>query len=101
MPRRNSQGDYDACKDRSIGHDWFITDVEKRSSFGTPVWHMCGRCGTIRKRILDNRGRIAAQYYKHPGDYKYDFDPGIYRLFELTQYRAAQREVSQRKGTKK
>jgi hypothetical protein len=91
MPRRQPHK-YHQCKG-TRRHDWFLTDVQRASSFGTPTWHMCALCSTVRITIIDRLGQIASRYYKHPRDYKeIQITSAEYRLQEISQYRAQQRQ---------
>lgn len=87
---------YDQCQNRQIGHRWFITDVERNSSFGTPVWHMCEHCTTVRKRIIDRYGKVAATYYVYPEGYRSTtgrLDQPTLRLQEIAKHRKIVREM--------
>jgi hypothetical protein len=88
---------YDQCQNRSIGHRWFLTDVTRASSFGTPVWHMCEVCLTVRKRIIDRYGNIAAKWYDYPEGYKNRgtgrIPQNTLRLQEIAQFRKMRRET--------
>lgn len=98
MPKRVSQ-EFIRCKSTRT-HQWFLTDVKRASSFGTPVWHMCELCTTVRKRIINQHGEVAATWYEHPEGYKgLAFTAAEYRLQEIREFRSAARRAKESMNT--
>jgi hypothetical protein len=83
---------YDDCKG-TRRHSWFLAEVDKKSTFGTPTWHRCELCDTVRITIVDVHGNVASRYYQYPRDYReYKLTSASYRLMEISKFRSEKRK---------
>jgi hypothetical protein len=64
---------YVTCRRGGDLHSWDRLPLAKRTSFGQPRDYRCVHCTTVKHQIIDANGRLAAQWYDYPDDYKLTF----------------------------
>lgn len=55
----------------TMGHAWHDYDSNWKPGFGYPLTLRCERCGTERRDVITNWGKLLSRRYVYPTLYKY------------------------------